>query len=281
MEFSTTPPWWMTDTYDIDTPFLHGAAVAVEVFGDGKTQPGWGLYGKPDEDGNPTPGFMERVKRGEFNFRTAAWRYTKHQKPFAYVMRSVPLVCIDIDGKNGGFSSVAQLGELPPTLAETSKSGNGYHLFYSTDEPWDTELGFAKFDDQIGIAAGIDIRATGCVYHYPTQRWNHREIVPMPAFLDRLLSEKRNRRVAATLAAKQITEMDEVDKMMAQHELTAELAKPIPAGKRNNTLFAIGSKMMAAQVEDWETMVLDRAIAVGLDRSEADKLVGNIAAYGS
>ena len=35
---------------------------------------------------------------------------------------------------------------------------------------------------------------------------------------------------------------------MMQDEMVSELAKPIPAGKRNQTLFAIGSQMEQAQV---------------------------------
>ena len=62
-------------------------------------------------------------------------------------------------------------------------------------------------------------------------------------------------------------------------ELITELSKPIPAGKRNNTLFAIGSKMAEAKVPDWQTLVGDRAVAVGLDEDEVDKLINNIAKY--
>lgn len=67
---------------------------------------------------------------------------------------------------------------------------------------------------------------------------------------------------------------------MAYAELEAELAKPIAAGKRNNTLFAIGSQLKDAEVPDWEQKVADRAVQVGLSDVEADKLVRNIAAYG-
>ena len=63
---------------------------------------------------------------------------------------------------------------LPPTLAETSKSGDGYHLFYLVDEEWDDEKGYGLLGDRIGIEQGVDIRATGCVYHHPQQRWNDR-----------------------------------------------------------------------------------------------------------
>lgn len=66
---------------------------------------------------------------------------------------------------------------------------------------------------------------------------------------------------------------------MAQAELVAELGKSIPAGKRNTTLFAIGSQMKEAAVENWEELVLDRATQVGLGDDEAEKLVRNITNY--
>ena len=51
-------------------------------------------------------------------------------------------------------------------------------------------------------------------------------------------------------------------------------------GKRNNTLFAIGTKMKLAQVPNWGQLVHDRALEVGLDIEEADKLLNNIIKYG-
>lgn len=278
MEFSTTPPWWTSDTYDIDSTTLPVSVpvATVAVNPDGSTQPGWGLVGK---DGGP--GFMENFLKGRFNERTTAWRYTKRGEPFAYVMRSVPLVCIDVDGKNGGWASMPQLGHLPPTLAETSKSGKGLHLFYATGESWDPTEGYAMYDDHIGIATGIDIRSVGCVYHHATQRWNGRSIAALPDFLAGRLREKKEKREATRAALAQIKEMDMDDVLVAQHDLELELAKPIKSGSRNNTLFAIGSKMLAAGVPGWEDKVIDRALDVGLDRDEAEKLVSNIAAYGS
>ena len=53
----------------------------------------------------------------------------------------------------------------------------------------------------------------------------------------------------------------------------------IPAGRRNNTLFAIGQQMKLAQVPDWDTHLHARAVAVGLDNTEADKLVANVRRY--
>jgi hypothetical protein len=282
MQFSTTDPWWMTDTYDEDSPVLTDLydVATVSVNRDGSTQPGWGLDGKLDkETGVRAPGFMENFLAGKFNNRVTAFAYRKRQAPFAFVMRSVPFICIDVDGKNGGFENMPQLGELPPTLAETSKSGNGYHLFYFVDEPWDDVTGYGRYDDVIGIATGIDIRATGCVYHYPTQRWNNRGIAPLPDFLADRLREKKERRDQNRSVAASVKEMDVDDILVLQHNTEAELAKPIPAGQRNNRLFAIGSQMKAAEVQGWEDKVYDRAIAVGLDVSEAEKLVSNIAAY--
>ena len=55
----------------------------------------------------------------------------------------------------------------------------------------------------------------------------------------------------------------------------------VETGKRNQTLFAIGSKMMLAQVPMWEDHLRDRAAQVGIDDDEADKLVANILKYGA
>jgi ribosomal protein S10 len=66
---------------------------------------------------------------------------------------------------------------------------------------------------------------------------------------------------------------------MLQDELITQLRGPIPSGRRNNTLFAIGSQLKLAEVEAWEDMVHGRAIEVGLSAQEADKLVANIRTY--
>jgi hypothetical protein len=64
-------------------------------------------------------------------------------------------------------------------------------------------------------------------------------------------------------------------------ELVDDLAKPIPPGRRNTTLFAIGSKMFLAQIPNWDALVAKRADEVGLDSDETDKLLANIKRYGS
>lgn len=281
LQIPTQEPWWTTDTYDLDATLLTPEPLAgprgvatVYVLPDGRTQAGWGLKGK---DGKP--GFMEKYRRGDFNQRVTDHRYNAKGEPFAYVMRSLQLVCIDVDGKNGGYSNMPALGDLPPTLAETSKSGNGLHLFYRTHEEWDDEEGFARFDDRIGLVTGIDVRATGCVYHHNTQRWNRRHIAELPAFLENKLQEAKERRVAAAAALANMEDMDMDDVIIAQHALLEELKKPIPSGKRNNTLFGIGSKLKTAGVPGWEAKVYDRGIEIGLDHDEVQKLVDNIAAY--
>ena len=65
------------------------------------------------------------------------------------------------------------------------------------------------------------------------------------------------------------------------YELLEELAKPIADGKRNNSLFAIGTKMHLAQVPDWEDKLRTRGDEVGLDEDELDKIVANILKYGA
>ena len=280
-------PWWRTDLYDWDKalpqPFedLAGpkGVALVKAWPDGRTDQGWGLIGPKDE---PDNGFARRYPRGEFNARRVLYGFEKGKWNFAIVMRSVQLVCIDIDGKNGGLEHAKRLGLMPPTLAETSKSGDGYHLFYSVDEPWTDNKGFGELSDRIGIEQGVDVRAVGCVYHHPTQRWNDRAPAPLPAHLKTLLIHREQKLTAETKRIETVlTNDDPMEVLMLHDEIITELNKPIPHGKRNNTLFAIGNKMRLAQVEDWETKLRQRAIHVGLDQDETDKLIANIDRYGT
>lgn len=281
----TSKPWWQTDVYEGDVALPHtfvemagpkGVALVI-AWPDGRTTAGWGLQGPPDD---PTNGFMQRYPRGEFNARRVLHGFRKGSWNFAIVMRSVRLVCIDIDGKNGGLEHAKRLGMLPPTMAETSKSGDGFHLFYEVEDEWSPDRGFGVLGDRIGIEQGVDIRATGCVYHYPQQRWNDRPVAMLPDHLKTIMLSRdqkvaeSNRRITAVLQSN-----DEIEVLLMHDQLEADLAAPIPAGKRNNTLFAIGSQLQQAQVPDWENKVHARALDVGLDQAEADKLIANINRY--
>ena len=276
--------WWETEKFtdrepippEFDKYAGPSGIAAVRAWPDGKTDPGWGMA--PGKNG----AFMENYTIGRFDARVAEMGWRSGRWDFAFVMRSLDLICIDIDGKNGGLENAGKLGQLPRTLAETSKSGNGYHLFYSTGDTWDEKLGFAKFKDRVGLYDGIDIRAVGCVYHYPNQAWNGKYIAKLPDFLEQKLLEHAN---AATMGSYEIQQIvDETDDpdvvLVIQSNLLDELAKPIPAGRRNNSLFAIGSKMYAAKVVNWQTKLINRAQAVGLDNREASKIVANILKYG-
>lgn len=274
----TSPqPWWMTESYDeghavpIEFNQMSGPhdVALVRAFPDGRTDSGWG-----DET------FMAKYVKGDFNPRRALYGYKKGQNAFAFIMRSVRLVCVDIDGKNGGLEHAKKLGALPPTMAETSKSGNGYHLFYKVDMEWDDQLGFGEIHDRIGIEQGVDIRATGCVYHHDTQRWNDRAPAPLPKHLHQLLvAKQQERQHRAAYVTSVINSQDETEILLMRDQLMTDLAKPIADGKRNNTLFAIGQQMKQALIEGWEEAIEARAKAVGLDDDEADKLVANITRF--
>lgn len=269
--------WWMTDPYDVERPIPeafnlsagpNGVAL-VKAWPDGRTDRGWG-----DAE------FMAKYLDDGFNARAVTYGYNRGKWAFAFIMRSVQLVCVDIDGKNGGLEHAKKLGALPPTMAETSKSGNGYHLFYSLEEEWDDVHGFGSVHDRIGIEQGVDIRSTGCVYHHDTQRWNDRAPAPLPEYLKTLLlakQQQRQHRAAAVAAV--IDSQDELEIMLMHDALLTDLAKPIPAGKRNNTLFAIGQQLKTAQVPDWEDKLAERATQVGLDTDEVEKLVNNVTRY--
>jgi hypothetical protein len=268
----------MTDVYNQmqlidDQIFKYAAAegpALVKVWKEGKTDPGWGM-----------PSFMEKYSKGHFRPAPTLAGAEARKWAFAVVMRSVRLVCIDIDGKNGGLTHAGKLGMLPLTLAETSKSGDGYHLFYATSEDeWGPE-GFAMFSDRIGLEQGVDLRATGCVYHYPQQRWNGRTIAELPRHLkDRLHTHIQKSAAQVDFIIKLLDAGDPEEVLLMQTTLEDDLAKPIPAGRRNNTLFAIGTKLKLANVAGWEDKLFDRAVAVGLDRAEATKLVNNVHKYG-
>lgn len=277
MDFSSKP-WWMTDSYDREAELGHldqeeywgpNGAALVPLWDNGTTGQGWGR-----------DTFMDQYNKNAFSAARVLFGYNKQRWNFAFVMRSARLVCIDIDGKNGGFDHASELGFLPPTAAETSKSGNGYHLFYLVEDEWDDKDGFARFKDHIGIVTGVDIRGTGCVYHYPSQRWNNRKPVMIPiALRDRLLQKVMRQQQQAAVISKTL-ELEPEEVAIMHDELITELAKPIQDGKRNNTLFAIGSKLKAAQVDDWQDKVRDRAGEVGLDENESEKLISNIEKYG-
>ena len=282
--------WWQTDTYteDVLVPdaFMddglwgpRGPAF-VRVWDNGTTDKGWGLTEKL-KSGKPGPGFMRRYMRGLFGLTEGTHQlYQDKQNALAYVMRSCKLLAIDIDGKNGGLEHVSELGFLPRTLAETSKSGNGYHLFYLVEDEWNEEVGFARFTDVISIVQGVDIRYTGCIFHYHQQRWNQQELAPLPTHLVERLTERTRRKTSATVYIKKTLESeDETMVAILQDEILTELAKPIPEGKRNTTLFAIGTKMLQAGIKEWEQKLLDRAAQVGLDDDESDKLIENITKY--
>lgn len=201
---------------------------------------------------------------------------------FAFVMRSLQVVCIDIDGKNGGIESAKQLGNLPRTLAEISKSGTGYHLFYRVDDEWSDKEGFALLSDVISIVPGVDFRATGCVYHNQNQLWNEEEIAPLPEwFQKRLTDRKRQRELSVTVIKQTLNEGDEMEVLLMQTNLTDELNKPIPAGRRNNTLFAIGNQMREAGVENWQDLIEKRGNEIGLGSDEIFQIIANVGKQGA
>lgn len=278
--------WWEVDKYSDDNSVPEelreeagprGVAL-VRVWEDGRTDPGWGLW-KPGDQKNG--GFIRKYESGAFKEGPIVAGYEAGRWAFAFIMRSMKVVCIDIDGKNGGEDHVGKLGMLPHTMAERSKSGNGYHLFYTVSEDeWDPDKGYAMLKDRIGIVQGVDFRGTGCVYHYDTQRWNDRVMVELPHHLRSKLVQKQTAAVSQTVAITKTLEAgDELEVAMLKDSLKTDLAKPIPAGRRNTTLFAIGTQMCLAEVEDWEELVQERALAVGLDAEEAEKIVRNIPQY--
>lgn len=283
MALNLKRPWWETDGYTVEDPIPSDLTAAagprglalVKAFASGQTQEGWGLIGRAGSEG-----FMERYEHEDFQPRRALYGYKQGTHGFAFVLRSARLLCVDIDGKNGGLEFAPTLGNLPYTLSETSKSGTGYHLWYETDESWDDYEGFGELPDQIGIVQGVDIRAVGCVFHWPQQRWNTRPIAPLPEWLRERLEERRQQRLAAaSRITATLASQDPEEIMMLQAELQAELDKSIPAGRRNTTLFAVGHKMRTAGISGWEELIRARAAQLKLDATETDQVIRNIGRY--
>lgn len=279
MQHSSTP-WWKAENYRRNTPLpahLIGSyagpkgTALVKAWPNGKTDAGWG------EDT-----FMPLYLKGEFNSRRVLYGYERDRWAFAIVMRSLRTVCIDIDGKNGGYDSAKKL-ILPPTLAETSKSGDGYHLFYDVPtDHWDDDRGYAELGDRIGFVDGVDFRGTGCVYHHKQQLWNDRPVAVLPLHLHEQLTHKKEKIAAVHARIVSVLESnDDLEVLMMQDDILDRLAKPIAQGKRNNTLFAIGAEMLAAGISDWDAKLYARGTDLGLDNDEVQKLIDNISKYGT
>ena len=241
----------------------------VQVYDSDRTAPGWGK----DE-------FMRKYLSRKFHDRRAEVIYERHQMPFALVMRSMKMVCIDIDGKNDGIASASGL-VLPPTLAETSRSGNGFHLFYVVEDDWDDQWGYQVMGDKIGFMQGVDLRGTGCVFHYPQQQWNTRLPVLLPEHVRDKITERPSLEKSVQAIQQTLASNDPVEVAIMQDTIESSLGKPIPAGRRNNTLFAIGAEMKLAQVPSWEEKIYNAALANGLDDAEAEKIIKNVRRYGN
>lgn len=290
--------WYQSDSFTdpgalpgplTDDDTLHGPTgpALVSVFAEGRTTSGWGLAPTPARGDSPArPGFMEDYAAHRFRGRARLVKFERHGDPFALVVRASNLLVVDIDqhmddGGADGYLGVLTLpGELPPTVAETSKSGGGRHLFYRTPDTWEPTAGFGMFDDVIGLAPGVDVRAVGCVYHYPTQRWNDRPLADAPFWLLGMLDRKKATKVARkTAIATAAADPDDVEALIMFDTLVQELNKDIKAGKRNNTLFAIGSQMKVAAMPDWEQEIERRGTEIGLDLTEIEKIISNIERY--
>lgn len=280
-------PWFMREDYDdpqpipralLDVPAGPRGIGLVSVYSEGRTTPGWGTPRQGD------PGFGVNYAKGKFWAKPRLEAFAKAGSPFAIVTRSLAVVVFDIDRHEGaadGVIGARALGELPPTLASTSKSGEGRHLFYSVPDTWDDTDGFGRYADQIGMAPGVDFRAQGCVYHYASQRWNGLPVEPLPEHLLTKLELTRDRKIARTtaIAAAAAGTIDDEEVLLMHDQLLTELKKPIAAGKRNNSLFAIGSQMKTAEYPQWEKAVEDRAVDLGLDAAETAKIIDNINKY--
>lgn len=264
----------MTNQWFLDEPYVHqdpppvdlsafagpNGVATISVYPSGKSQPGWGEVD-----------FMRNYTLGKFNAISTKPEY-------AYVMRSLSMLVVDIDGKNDGIEK-AKLLNLPPTMAETSKSGNGYHLWYLLPDNWDVEKGFARLSDRLGLVQGVDVRVTGCVFHYPQQRWNNQSPVVAPDHLINRIEVRESMHATPAQIKKLIDDNDMVEVKRLTSEALQSLENKIPPGRRNQTLFAIGSQLYLLGYSDWEGQIRDKADAVDLDSDETEKIIRNIPNY--
>ena len=241
----------------------------VKVYPSGKTQPGWGAKD-----------FVVNQERGLFNPDKALEFYDRSGQAFAFVMRSIPLLCVDIDGKNGGIRTAEVLGLSQRTLAERSRSLNGYHLFYRVPYTnWNPLRGYDEFDDIIGLLPGVDIKGTGLVFHYPNQRWNAEDIQLLPPVLADLIGRARDVRRAARITKMGTQDLDEDELVIVHDQLRDELYKKVEVGNRNNRLYAIGAQMFVTQYPSWDLTLYDRGAELGLSMEEITELIKNIEQY--
>lgn len=259
--------WFLAEEYANVLPPIPLSAYAgpngvatVAIYKSGKSQPGWGEVD-----------FMKNYKLGKLLAETRTNEY-------AYVMRSLQMLVVDIDGKNDG-DEYAKLLNLPPTLAETSKSGNGYHLWYLLPDNWDPDKGFARLSDRLALVQGVDIRVTGCVFHYPQQRWNSHDVTVAPDHLINRIEVRESMHATQAQIKKLVDDGDEVEIKRLISEACESLDRAIQPGRRNQTLFAIGSQLYLLGWSEWEGAIRDKADEVGLDQFETDKIIRNIPTY--
>ena len=233
----------------------------IGIYASGKSQPGWGEVD-----------FMRNYTLGKFH------AFDNGKTEYAYVMRSLSMLVVDIDGKNDG-EEYAKLLNLPPTLAETSKSGNGYHLWYLLPDNWDPDKGFARLSDRLALVQGVDIRVTGCVFHYPQQRWNSRDVTVAPDHLINRIEVRESMHATPAQIKKLVDDDDTVEIKRLISEALQSLEKNIQPGRRNQTLFAIGSQLYLLGYADWQDKIREEAEEVGLDQEETDKIIRNIPVY--
>jgi hypothetical protein len=238
-----------------------GVAV-VAVYGE-KTQPGWG-----------NERFMRNYLRQFFAHPI------EEGKPYALVMRSLRLLCVDIDGKNDGYTTAAKLN-LPPTLAETSRSGNGHHLFYEYPDVWDKEQGYVSQPDRIGMWPGIDIKSTGVVYHHSHQLWNSEAIAVLPGDVWAKLQQRNERDAELRITPSQAAELTDDDLKFKRDILLIELSRPRKDG-RDSSLWRIGASLLNLGVD--EQYMSEKILAAGLSWGVPEdiitgKIIPNIISY--
>jgi|SRR6478609_759199 len=243
-------------------------ASLVRVNSNGTTQKGWGR----DE-------FVRNQAEGHFQVERSLRLFDRYAQPYGIVMRSLPMICVDIDGKNGGIGT-SKVMALPKTLAERSKGGNGYHLFYSVPYTvWDVEYGYDEFPDVIGLIPGVDIKGTGIVFHFANQKFNNLDVAPLPPSLGELIGRAREIRYQTRVTAHGALALDEEELAILHDSLLTKLNSKFTAGSRNNQLYKIGARMQAANFPNWEAEVRRRGLEVGLPPDEVEELIRNVANY--
>jgi hypothetical protein len=243
---------------------------------------------------NQTNGIPVEKGFGVNDWKPGKFKATKEKvvgKDHALLMKSINVLCVDIDGKNGGMDNLHKLGYLPPTLAEISRSGTGYHLYYSLTDAQNSTFSM-DFAGKSALATGVDIKTQGLVFQAVAtskhQMYNARQLSLIPDSLANLVELNTIKKQKARVFFKSPQGLKELEKKrQAQPKdewdwsslgtpCSGYCLSPIPQGMRNDSLYTFGLAKMANGETDWEKHMGHAARKSNIPNDELGVLVGQV-----